>query len=321
MSNSDNKDKANNASSTSQNPQFTPLFEGIRRVNLQGQEYWSARELLPVLGYSGWQRATAVLDRAMGACQETGNPVADHFNASVKLIEAGKGATREIEDYHLSRFGAYLVAQNCDPRGRPQVAAAQVYFAVKTRQKELAELRQDQERRVLLRERVSEVNNLLADAAHNAGVSSTNFPIFQDEGYKGLYGGLGVREIKHKKGISTKDEVLDRMGREELAANEFRITQTEAKLRRESIEGEQTAINTHREIGQGVRKTIAEFGGTMPEELAPEPNIKPIIEERQKARRKVAAQKAKPQLAMTMFEEAGDEGATNKENTTPEEGS
>lgn len=150
-----------------------------------------------------------------------------------------------------------------------------------------------------MRERVSEVNTLLGEAAQNAGVTSKKFPVFQDEGYKGLYGGLGVQEIKNKKGITPKEDVLDRMGREELAANEFRITQTEAKLRRENIHGEQNAIDAHHKIGKGVRKTIEEFGGTMPEELAPEPNIKPLIEERKKARKKVAAQKAQqPQLDM-----------------------
>lgn len=121
-------------SSDNDKQKFVPLFEGIRRVNGQGQEYWSARELMPVLGYNGWQRAEAVLQRAQAACLETGNAVADHFNASVKLIQAGNGANRELEDFELSRFGAYLLALNCDPRGRPQVAAAQVYFAVKTRQ-------------------------------------------------------------------------------------------------------------------------------------------------------------------------------------------
>ncbi len=296
-------------------PKFTSLFEGIRRVDVEGKEYWSARELLPVLGYHKWQRSEDVLQRAMAACQEAGSVIADHFTTSGKMVATGSGAQREIVDYHLSRLGAYLAAQNCDPRGRPQVAAAQVYFAVKTRQKEVSELREAQERRVQLRERVSEVNKALGAAAQDAGVPGKKFGVFQDAGYKGLYDGLGVEEIKHRKRIPAKEDILDRMGREELAANEFRITQTEAKLRRENIQGEQNAIDAHHQIGRGVRKTIEEFGGTMPEELTPEANIKPLIEERKRARQKLPP-KSPEQPQLSLFDEQTTLSNTAAESVT-----
>lgn len=140
-------------------------FEGLRLLDSNGKEFWSARELMPVLGYQGWQRSEVVLKRAMAACEQTDNKIFDHFNPSVKMVKLGSGAEREVKDFHLSRFGAYLVAENCDPRGRPEVAAAQVYFVVKTRQKEISELREAQQKRLHLRERVSDVNKKLAEAA------------------------------------------------------------------------------------------------------------------------------------------------------------
>ncbi len=264
-----------------------PDFESIKCINPYGIEYWSARDLAPLLGYNRWERFEVAVQRAMIACEQAGQIVDDHFRASSKMVSLGSRAERGIKDYFLSRFACYLIAQNGDPR-KPEIAAAQAYFAISTRQNELNQLLQEQEERLNLRERVSENNKTLASAAYASGVLSQNFGMFQNAGYKGLYGGLDVADIKERKGISQREDVLDRMGRAELAANDFRITQTEERLRKEGIIGQSPAIDVHHEVGKKVRKAIDDIGGTMPEDLKPEPSIKPLLEERRRKRRKQA---------------------------------
>jgi DNA-damage-inducible protein D len=212
----------------------------------------------------------------------------DHLRDATKMIQTGKGAQREVKDYSLSRFACYLIAQNGDPR-KGEIAAAQAYFAVATRRNELHELYEDQQKRLQMRERVSENNRKLAEAAQQAGVLSHSFGEFQNAGYRGLYGGLDVDGIKAQKGLGRNEEVLDRMGREELAANDFRITQTEGKLRNERIIGQSRAIQTHHEVGKKVREAIEEIGGIMPEDLPPEPSIKPLINERRRRHKNLQA--------------------------------
>jgi DNA-damage-inducible protein D len=202
------------------------------------------------------------------------------------MVTLGSGAQRDVKDYSLSRFACYLIAQNGDPR-KPEIASAQAYFAVSTRRHELHQLYDEQQKRLQLRERVSENNLKLAEAAHQAGVLSRSFGEFQNAGYQGLYGGLDVEGIKAKKKLSKSDEILDHMGRAELAANDFRITQTEEKLRREQIVGQASAIATHHEVGQRVREAIQEIGGAMPEDLPTEPSIKPLLAERRRHRKKL----------------------------------
>ena len=209
-----------------------PDFESIKRISPYDVEYWSARELAPLLGYSKWERFEVAIKRAMLACERAEQVVDDHFPASSKKVFLGSGAERETKDYDLTRFACYLIAQNGDPR-KPEIAFAQTYFAISTRQNELNQLLQEQEERLKLRERVSENNKALASAAYASGVLSRSFGTFQNAGYKGLYGGLDVANIKERKGISQREDVLDRMGRAELAANDFRITQTEERLRKE----------------------------------------------------------------------------------------
>lgn len=260
-------------------------FESIKRMNPYGAEYWSARELSPLLGYAKWQNFEIAIQRAMTACAQVGQVVTDHFTDTSKVITVGKGAQRTVQDYYLSRLACYLIAQNGDPR-KAEIAEAQVYFAVSTRQNELRQLADDQDKRVRLRERVSENNKKLADAARDAGVLSRHFGVFQNAGYRGLYGGLDVDRIKERKGISPKEDLLDRSGRAELAANDFRITQTEERLRKEGIIGQTKAMQTHHQVSQTVRKAIEEIGGTMPEDLPAEPSIKPLIEARRRGRKK-----------------------------------
>ena len=271
----------------------SPDFESIKRTNPYQAEYWSARDLSPLLGYSNWQNFEVALKRGKTACEQVGQVVSDHFIDSNKMIRTGKGAQREVKDYYLSRFACYLIAQNGDPR-KAQIAAAQAYFAVSTRQHELHQLYDEQQKRLQLRERVSENNRKLAEAAHQAGVLSRSFGEFQNAGYQGLYGGLDVEGIKARKSLGKGEEVLDHMGRAELAANDFRITQTEEKLRREQIIGQARAIATHHEVGQKVREAIQEIGGAMPEDLPPEPSIKPLLAEHRRHRRKLNAASGTP---------------------------
>src|SRR5947207_2130650 len=273
---------------TSINTPALQSFEGLKKINSHGAEYWSARELQTLLGYSKWQTFEAAVRRAIQSCEASGNLVENHFAGAGKMVTVGSGAQRETEDHHLSRFACYLIAQNGDPR-KPEIAAAQAYFAVSTRQNEVHQLYEEQQKRLQLRERVSENNRKLAEAAHQAGVMSRSFGEFQNAGYKGLYGGLDVDGIRTRKGMEQKEEILDRMGRAELAANDFRITQTEQKLRNEGIVGQARAVATHHEVGKKVREAIEEIGGTMPEDLSPEPSIRPLLAERRRQRKKLQA--------------------------------
>jgi DNA-damage-inducible protein D len=256
-------------------------FERIRLESEEGYEYWSARDLGEVLGYkTNYRNFKNAIQKAMVACETSGQDVADHFAEARKLIQAGKGAQREIEDMHLSRYACYLVVQNADP-SKPLVALGQTYFAVQTRRQEqadeLAGLTEDR-KRLFLRGELATRNRLLADAASHAGVvQPVDFAIFQDHGYMGLYGGLKSRDIHKRKGLKPSQQILDHMGSTELAANLFRATQTDEKLRREGIRGKAKANQTHYEVGRKVRQTIEELGGTPPEELpTPSDSIKQL---------------------------------------------
>ena len=262
-------------------------FESIKHVNEYGQEYWSARELQKVLDYSQWRYLNEAVSRAKLACANSGYNVNDHFADVRKMVSIGSGATRTITDYHLSRYACYLIVINGDPR-KEVIAVGQTYFAIKTRQQELIEhydeLSEDQ-KRLAIRNEMKRHNVALANAARDAGViDSRDFAIFQNKGYQGLYGGLGVKEIHARKGLTKSQKILDHMGSTELAANLFRATQTEEKLRRENIQGKEAANQTHYDVGKKVRQTIAELGGTMPENLpTPSKSIQQL--ERQNAKK------------------------------------
>ncbi len=258
-------------------------FEGIKHINEYGEEYWLARELQGVLEYSRWENFNKAVERAKKACKNTGFDIQDHFREVTKMVSLGSGAEREIDDVMLSRYACYLIVMNGDP-SKEIIAIGQTYFAVKTRQQELIEnyeeLTEDQ-KRLAIRSEMKTHNKSLAEAAHNAGVKEPmDFAIFQNYGYMGLYGGLKAQDIKEKKGLKKSHDILDYMGSTELAANLFRATQTDEKLRRENIVGKEKANATHYEVGQKVRKTIKELGGTMPEDLpVPDKSIKQIESE------------------------------------------
>ncbi len=250
-------------------------FEDLKQSNEHNAEYWSARDLQPLLGYSQWRRFEDSIKRAITSCEQSGNNPGYHFAGAGKMIEVGKGGAREVDDYQLSRFACYLIAQNGDPR-KPEIAYAQKYFAIQARKQELSEqLAADQER-LDLRKQTSEEFKALSGAARQAGVQDRMFGVFHDAGYKGLYGGLGGEAIKTRKNIPAKEQLLDRMNATELAANQFRMTQTRDKLAREGINSQQQAIHTHEAVGKEVRAAIERIGGTLPEQIPPAEHIKEV---------------------------------------------
>ncbi len=262
------------------------LFESIKHINEYGEEYWYARELQIALEYKQWRRFCNVIDKARTACKSSGNTVSDHLANVGKMVNTGSGAEREVDDYALSRYACYLIVQNGDPR-KNVIALGQTYFAVKTRQQELIkhydELDEDK-KRLAIRNEIVAHNKSLAEAAQMAGVDTPkDHAIFQNKGYQGLYGGLGVKEIHARKGLKKSQKILDHMGSTELAANLFRATQTDEKLRRENIAGKDMANKAHYEVGAKVRQTIKELGGTMPENLpTPDKSIRQIEREQKK---------------------------------------
>lgn len=265
-------------------------FESIKHINKAGQEYWLARELQPVLDYSQWRNFSEAVERARLACKNSGANPEDHFADISKMVEIGSGAERKVDDIMLSRYACYLVVMNGDPR-KEVIAVGQSYFAVKTRQQELIEnyeeLTEDQ-KRLAIRNEMKRHNVALADAAHDAGViEPRDYAIFQNKGYQGLYGGLGAKEIHARKGLKKSQNILDHMGSTELAANLFRATQTEEKLRRENIQGKKAANQAHYDVGRKVRQTIQELGGTMPEDLpTPEKSVLQIEREQEQKKLK-----------------------------------
>ena len=247
-------------------------FESIKRTDEFGYEYWEARELMLLLRYRYWQDFHKAIRRAQATCVSTGQGIADHFRGAPKLVEIGSKTKRKVLDYYLSRFACYLIAQNGDPR-KPEIAFAQTYFAVQTRKQELYETMDDDGKRLFTRQQVISHNKRLFDTARKAGVD--NFGRFNNAGYVGLYG-LTAEEIKQHKGIGD-DDILDRAGSTELAANLFRITQTDDKLRKDNIIGEDVASATHFVVGRKVRQTISEIGGTLPENLPAHEHIHDLV--------------------------------------------
>ena len=269
------------------NPQDS-IFEQIKRVDENGAEYWSARDMAKVLEYSEYRHFKQVVDKAKEACVNSQYKVQDHFEDILDMVTIGSGAKRPLETVKLSRYACYLIVQNADP-SKKVVANGQTYFAVQTRIAEIQQmdeynrLTDEEEKRLFLRHQLAHHNSLLAETAKNAGVvESRDYAIFQNHGYKGLYGGLDAKDIHARKGLKKSQKILDHMGTTELAANLFRATQAEDKLRRENIKGKRNANQTHFEVGKKVRKTIEELGGTMPEDLPVADSIKHLESKEQR---------------------------------------
>ena len=256
------------------------LFEDIKHYNEFDMEFWYARELQEILEYVRWDKFGNVIEKAKNACLNSGNNIDDHFSQVGRMVQIGSGAEREIEDIMLSRYACYLIVQNGDPR-KEVIALGQTYFAIQTRKQEIQEQFEkldEDKKRIAIRTDLKEHNKYLADAAKDAGVESgIEYAIFQNYGYMGLYDGLKAQDIHRKKGLGKGEKILDHMGSTELAANLFRATQTEEKLRRDNVQGKDKANEIHYEVGNKVRKTIEELGGTMPENLpTPEKSMKEI---------------------------------------------
>lgn len=249
------------------------LFESIKHVDKNNIEYWTSRTLWKVLEYTEYRHFLPVIDKAKLACENSGQHIEDHFEDILEMVEIGSGAERSVDSVKLSRYACYLIVQNADP-SKAIVAQGQTYFAIQTRIAEVQQMSEyqtltdEEEKRLFLRTEMLKHNSLLASAAKDAGIiDNRDYAIFQNWGYKGLYGGMTANDIHLFKGLKKSQKILDHMGSTELAANLFRATQTEEKLRRENIKGKQHANKTHYEVGAKVRQTIKELGGTMPEEL------------------------------------------------------
>ena len=258
----------------------TTIFEQIRRIDENGNEYWSARDFSKALEYIDYRNFISVINKAKEACKNSNQLVTDHFVDFNEMVSIGYGVERQVDGMKLSRYACYLIVQNADP-SKEVIALGQSYFAVQTRLQEIRQMEEynalvsEDEKRLFLRNELRRHNAQLADAAHNAGVIDViDYAIFQNFGYKGLYGGLDAKAIHQRKQLKKNQNILDHMGSAELAANLFRATQTEEKLRRENIKGKQKANQTHYEVGTKVRKTIKEIGGTMPENLPAPDSIK-----------------------------------------------
>lgn len=262
-------------------------FEKTRHIDDVG-EFWLARELAPILEYSRFQTFIEVCKEAAKACANSGQQVKDHFTLVSKMVSIGSSATRDIGDYRLTRYACYLIVQNGDPR-KKVIALGQTYFAVQTRIQEIKQseeyekLETEEEKRLFLRQQLTEHNKILSATAKKAGVvKSIDFAIFKNWGYKGLYNGLDRKGIQVKRRLKEAGNILDYMGSTELAANLFLSTQTDEKIKKDKIKTKEAANSTHFEVGKKIRKAIKDIGGTMPEDLPTAENIKRIEKKSQK---------------------------------------
>jgi len=263
-----------------------------------------------LLGYNHWRSFENAVKKAITSCEQSGNTPDHHFARAGKPIVGGKGAVQEVVDYHLSRFACYLIAQNGDPR-KPEIANAQKYFAVQTRRQEVSDALAADRERLELRKQASEEFRALSGAARDAGVQNKMFGVFHDAGYKGLYDGKGVEDIRKFKKINPKENLMDRMNTTELAANQFRMTQAREKLQKENIKGQQQAIETHKQVGREVREAIKRIGGTMPEYIPPAEHIKQV---------KKRIKSASPHLELVRQDAKGLLGGQSKEDNAQEQG-
>lgn len=264
------------------------IFEKIRHVLEDGHEFWQSRELAAALQYNDYRNFEAVIEKAKLACLNSGQSIEDHFGEATDMIEVGKGAKREVQITLLTRYACYLIIQNADP-SKPVIALGQTYFAIQTRRQELQDGELENERRIFLREQIKDHNKHLAEAAKVCGVIlPKDYAIFQNHGYKGLYGGMTAQDIAARFGLKKGQKILDHMGSTELAANLFRATQAEEKLRRDRPFGKMRANLVHEQVGRKVRQTIKDLGGTMPEMLPAAENIEVV-------KKKISAKK-KPEL-------------------------
>lgn len=277
--------------------QHHKTFEQIKEQTHDGKEFWTARKLSEILEYSEYRHFIPVINKAKEACINSGHDIADHFEDVLEMVKIGSGAKRELNNIRFSRYACYLIVQNADP-SKPVIANGQTYFALQTRRQELAndevfQKLKEEGKRLFLRKEMREHNKQLVETAQKAGVEThLDFAIFQNHGYQGLYGGLDAKGIHRRKGLKKSQQILDNMGSTELAANLFRATQAEEKLRRDNIQSKDKANKTHFEVGKKVRQTIEELGGTMPEDLPkPDEDLKKVERKAKKVAKKIDNEK------------------------------
>lgn len=274
------------------------LFENIKHIDENGDEFWYGRELAPHLGYAQWRNFEAVIEKAKEACKSASDDVLRHFADVSKMVKAGV-SEKLVFDVKLTRYACYLIAQNGDPK-KKEIAEAQTYFAIQTRYAEIRQMEEyqrlttEEEMRLFLRRQMKEHNSQLAEAAKNAGVREPwEYARFQNAGYRGLYNGMDEDAIHRHKGLAENQRILDHMGSTELAANLFRATQAEEKLRKENVKGKSRANAVHYDVGVEVRNTIERIGGTMPEDLPSVESIK-AVEKKQRLIGKTELKKTGP---------------------------
>lgn len=264
----------------------SPDFDSIKQVNVYGMEFWSARDLMPLLGYGkNWRNFTTAIEKAKIACQENGHIIENHFDASIKMVKIGSATEREVDDYLLSRLACYLIAMNGNPR-KPEIAAAQNYFAVSTRAHEMEHLRQEQEARLEARLRVSESYKQLGQTAQEAGVQSESFGVFIDASYMGLHHHT-LQELRSRKQVPEKEDYLDVIGREELSAIDFKNALTNRKIQDDNVTGLDEASRTHYFVGDQIRQTIKRIRQPMPEDMPTGPSIRKMVEERRRKQKRL----------------------------------
>lgn len=257
-------------------------LEEVKKIGSKGGEYWMGRDIQHILGYSRWESFEEVISRAMAACRVSGEEVENHFRDTTKMVPTGSGASVGRGDFFIDRYACYLIAMNGDP-GKVEVASAQTYFAVKTRLQEIGEAEALLQKRSDQRERITSAVKSLNSVAQQAGIQ--DYARFHDAGYRGLYG-MGLKDLRRRKGLAENEDIYDRQGPTELAANEFRFTQATDKITREGVKGQTALEGAHQSVARKVRDTIVEIGGTMPEQLPTAPSLKKqLSEERKKARR------------------------------------
>ncbi len=276
-------------------------FEAMKQINILGREYWSARDLMTALGYEYWQNFEKVIKKAMIAATspEIHLTLGDHFSEVTKMVAIGSGAKRKVKDYFLSKRACYLIAQNGDPE-KPEIALAQNYFAFTAEVYDIQQALREQEQRLQLRLKVAEGNTHLSSMALQSGVQSESLGLFHDAGYQGMYT-MTSGELAAFWNLPTGTEILDVMGPEGLAANLFRITQTDAKLQRDQVQDEDTAILTHHDVGQEVRRAMENIHQKKPEDLPRAASIRKLVEEKRRKTRK-RLKNTPPDEQSTLFE-------------------